>query len=109
MRKAHLVIVLSLIVAVTLHQISSAHPQRKDSSMVSKKTITDILSKHTDFLMAIPGVIGTGEGRKNNKPCILVFVVKRTAQLAKKIPKNIERYPVVIEETGIVRPLSRKK
>jgi len=33
------------------------------------------------------------------------MVVKETEELKRRIPKSIEGYPVIIEESGVIRPL----
>lgn len=65
--------------------------------------IEKVLKQNTNLLMSIPGVIGTGQGLCDGKPCIKVFVIKKTAELDRKIPGEIEGYKVKIEETGILR------
>jgi hypothetical protein len=70
--------------------------------MVSPK-IEEVLKQNTNPLMSIPGVIGTGQGLCDGKPCIKVFVIKKTAELDNKIPGEIEGYKVIIEEIGILR------
>ena len=55
------------------------------------------------------GVVGTGEGRCEGKPCIKVFVIKKTSDLDEKIPKNLDGYAVIIEEIGEIKPLGREK
>jgi hypothetical protein len=70
--------------------------------MVSPK-IEEVLKQHTGALMAIPGVIGTGQGLCDGKPCIKIFVIKTTAEINKKIPQEIEGFKIKIEETGTVQ------
>ena len=69
------------------------------------KPIKKVLEEHTNELMSIKGVIGTAEGLCNGKPCIKVYVIKKTRQLTQRIPTTLEGYPVVIEETGEFRAL----
>ena len=64
------------------------------------KSISEVLKEHTDELMSIPGVAGTAQGLCDNKPCIKVYVVKRSLELEQKIPKKIEGFVVDVEETG---------
>ena len=71
-------------------------------------TIEDALKRHTDSLIAIPGVVGTAIGQCDGRPCIMVLVVKKTAELTQKIPAQLEGFPVVVEETGAIRPLEKK-
>ena len=78
------------------------------TTMDTKKT-EEVLNKHTGDLLSIPGVTGTAIGLCDGKPCIKVYVLEKTSELAEKIPGRIEGYTVVIEETGEFKPLPRKK
>ena len=73
------------------------------------KPIQQVLSQHTDELMSIPGVIGTAQGLRDNKPYIMVLVIKKTPELNQKIPNVLEGYPVVVEETGEIRALPEEQ
>ncbi len=73
------------------------------------KAIEAVLKERTKELMSIPGVIGTGQGICDDKPCIRVFVVKKTPEVDQKIPRTLEGYPVEIEETGKIRALPKSK
>ena len=65
-----------------------------------------VMDAHVDELMAIPGVVGVAVGAlEDGKPCILVLVVQKTAENSKLIPREIERYPVKIEESGEIRAM----
>ena len=72
---------------------------------VTVKTIEEVLKEHTKELMSIPGVVGTAQGLCDGKPCIKVFVIKKTSELDQKIPGILESHPVTIEETGEIRAL----
>jgi len=67
------------------------------------KAIEEVLRDHAKSLMSLPGVVGTGQGRCEGKPCIKVFVIQKTDDLNQKIPKTLEGYPVEVEETGRVK------
>jgi hypothetical protein len=73
------------------------------------KPIEQVLSEHTKDLMSIPGVIGTAQGLRDSKPCIMVLVIKKTPELNQKIPNVLEGYPVVVEETGEIRALPEEQ
>jgi len=79
--------------------------QQGNQTVMQKKTIQTVLKEHTNSLMALPGVVGTGLGECSGKPCIKVFVVKKTAELVKQIPSTIEGYTVAVQETGKIRAL----
>ncbi len=72
---------------------------------MQKKSIQLVLREHTDSLMALPGVVGTAQGQRDGKPCIKVFVVKKTPELLGQIPVDIEGYTVAVEETGEIKAL----
>ncbi len=106
------------IVSVLLVVIAALSPARcasrkvdihQGENLMVSKTIEEVLKDHTDQLMSIPGVVGTAQGICNSKPCIKVYVVKKTPELDKKIPKNIQGFPVSIEETGEIRPLLQRR
>lgn len=73
------------------------------------KSIEEVLKAHTDKLMSIPGVVGTAQGLCDGKPCIKVFVIKKTPELEGKIPDVLEGFPVEVEETGEFRALPKKQ
>jgi len=67
---------------------------------MSQLKIEDVLKEHTDELMSLPGVVGTGQGLCDGNPCIKIFVMELTPELEEKIPKSINGYKVVVEATG---------
>ena len=68
------------------------------------RPLEEILRERTDSLMSMPGVVGIAQGLCDGKPCITVFVAKKTSALLKAIPVSVEGYPVAVEETGEFRP-----
>ncbi|MEW6050179.1 MAG: hypothetical protein AB1644_03850 [Candidatus Zixiibacteriota bacterium] len=75
---------------------------------MASRSIEEVLSDYTDKWMALPGVIGTGIGEQNGKPCLKVFVVSMTAELKRAIPAQVEEYPVLVEATGEFKALDNK-
>ena len=71
------------------------------------KPIQQVQEEHTDYLMTLPGVVGTAIGESQGKPCIKVFVSQKTAEIEKGMPASLEGYPVVIEETGEFKALDQ--
>jgi hypothetical protein len=57
--------------------------------------------------MKIPGVLGTGEGKSDGKPCIIIFVETNVSSVKKQIPSELEGYKVIFEATGPIE--ARKK
>lgn len=66
-------------------------------------SISDVLKRHTDSLMAIPGVVGVGQGEANGAPTVYVMVISLTDSLRAALPDSIEGYAVVVRETGTIR------
>ena len=78
--------------------------QQKETAMPTKP-IDQVLREYTDELMRIPGVVGTAQGSCEEKPCIKVLVVRKTAELQKRIPVSLDGWKVTVEEVGNVRAL----
>ena len=71
------------------------------------RPIEDVLKDHTPELMAQEGVVGTAQGEQNGRPCILVFLARDTEDLRRRIPAELEGYPVKLQVTGDITPLHR--
>ena len=74
---------------------------------MAAKAIAEVLKEYTKAIMSIPGVVGTGQGLCEGKPCIKVFVIKKTPDLDRTIPDTLDGYPVMVEETGEIKALQR--
>jgi hypothetical protein len=74
------------------------------------RDINEVMKAHTDELMSLPGVVGVYIGALDDSTlCITVMVKEITSELKQKIPKTLEGHPVVIEETGEIRPMKEKR
>ena len=82
---------------------------RSKGNPMPAKAIDEVLKENTKAIMSIPGVVGTGQGLCEGKPCIKVFVIKKTPDLDQKIPNTLEGYQVVIEETGEIKALPKNQ
>jgi len=82
---------------------------RAERNPMPAKAIEKVLKEHTEELMSIPDVVGTGQSLCDDKPCIKVYVIQETPELNQKIPRILEGYPVMIEETGEIRALPKSK
>jgi hypothetical protein len=98
------VILLSIACSAAIR--SSVNQTGQQESM-TRKNINTVLKDHDKELLAIPGVVGVYVGLlpDNKTPCLKVMVVKETEDLKSRIPKTIEGYPVLIEKSGVIRPL----
>ena len=76
---------------------------------MTRKDINAVLRDHDKELLAIPGVVGVYVGLlpDGKTHCFKVMVLKETDDLKRRIPKTLEGYAVLIEESGVIRPLNR--
>ena len=67
------------------------------------KSIQEVLREHTPRLMAVQGVVGTGQGECDGAPCVVVFVVASSPELSAQLPDSLDGYPVDVRVSGEVR------
>jgi len=77
---------------------------RDETESVTAKTIHEVLAAHADSLMALPGVVGTAVGKCDGVLCIRVLLADSGAEARRRIPAQLEGYPVRAEVTGPIRP-----
>ncbi|HZR45147.1 MAG TPA: hypothetical protein VFA47_00475 [Candidatus Manganitrophaceae bacterium] len=99
-----LAIGLALALMLTIGQGERADGQSEDQPLTENR-LAEALKEHTKELMSYPGVVGTALGACDGRPCIKVYVVKRTADLDRKILDRLNGYPVEIEESGEIKAL----
>ncbi len=96
-----------MTVIVTACAIKNVNESQERMAM--GKTIEEVLREHTPELMSLPGVLGTAQSLCGEKPCIIIYVLKKTPDLAQKIPRSLDGFPVAIEETGEIRAIPPQK
>lgn len=74
---------------------------------MQKKPIELVLKEYSSILMALPGVVGAGQGEYNGEPCLKVFAAKKSPDLLEQIPQLLGGYRVIVEETGEFRSLGK--
>lgn len=62
--------------------------------------IEDVLSRHEERLMAVPGVVGVGVGERALRPVILVMLDRAPEELRDPLPGRLEGFPVEVEVVG---------
>jgi hypothetical protein len=82
-------------------------PNQPPTHAMPLRDINAVLKGHDRELMAHSGVVGIYVGlmKDDKTPCLRVMVIKATRELRQKIPASLEGYPVVIEETGVIKPM----
>ncbi len=96
-------LVTTLVVAAALASCGR-RDRREETQAVTSQTIEAVLAAHSDSLMALPGVVGTAIGMCDGAPCIRVFIADASAPGRRRIPAQLEGYPVKVEVTGPIRP-----
>ncbi len=64
--------------------------------------IRQVLARQREALMRRPGAVGVGIGQRDGKPAIVFMLKKKTPETLANLPREIEGYPLLIEEVGEV-------
>lgn len=108
LRRRDRAVTLALLAAAAAAALGGCAP---DASKMTARPVSEVLKSHAAELMAIPGVVGTGEGASGGAgggPVILVLVSRPTPEITSRVPKRLEGYPVQIRVVGEVRKLGRE-
>lgn len=73
-----------------------------------ERSIDDVLARHSDSLMARPGVVGTAIGLCGDVPCIHIMVSDSSETIRDGLPDRLEGYEVLVRVTGPFRPRGRR-
>lgn len=93
----------SLLAGAAFLGCSEGDGGRERQEAATERPIEEVQEAHTPEWMEIPGVMGTGIGLCDDRPCIKVFVARRTPEIEEKIPERVEGYRIRIEVTGEFR------
>jgi len=99
---------LACVLGCTGHPPKEETAVTQDSSSSERSApLAEVLQRHTRALLREPGIVGTAEGRRGDRPVFLILVERKTDALARKLPREIEGYPVEVRGVGDVKALSR--
>jgi len=72
-----------------------------------KPDINAVLAAHDRQLLDLPAVVGVYVGvlADGKTPCLKVMLARPTPDTERKIPREIDGFPVVTEISGEIRPL----
>ena len=106
-----LIAALWLSAAILVVSSIPVYPQAmaQNTSSKPKRDINAVLADHDKQLLTIPDVVGVYVGTSDDRrtPCLKVMLARANPESQRKIPREIEGYPVVTEVTGDVRALDR--
>jgi len=91
---------VGVIVALGFVQLMAQSPS-------PRRDINAVLAAHDRQLLALPAVVGVYVGvlADGRTPCLKVMLARPTPETERRIPREIEGYPVVAEISGEIRPL----
>jgi len=92
-----------LVIGCTEEQVATEERVELATSHEVAMSIEAAQERLTAKLISMPGVAGTGIGECGGRPCIKIFLEKKTPDLMVEIPSNYEGFPVVVEETGEIQ------
>lgn len=70
------------------------------------ETILEVKKKHESFLLSLPGVVSVGIGQDpDGKPLIVVGLDKPRPKTEKKLPRELESFPVQVKVVGPIKAL----
>ena len=99
----YLAVVVALFLSTTATCGEPTAVNEPTKQPMPEKTISQVLDQHTDSIMSLPGVVGTGQGECSGRPCITVLVVEKTPEVLGQIPSAIEGYMVEVRESGEIK------
>ncbi len=76
--------------------------QSGDGYDMETEGIRQVLERQREALMRRSGAVGVGIGQRDGKPAIVFMVKKKTPETLANLPREIEGYPLLIEEVGEV-------
>src|SRR5437762_11897963 len=91
---------IGVIVALGFAQVMAESPS-------PRRDINAVLAAHDRQLLELPDVVGVYVGvlADGKTPCLKVMLARPTPETERKLPREIEGYPVVTEISGEIRPL----
>ena len=71
----------------------------------ARRLLAEVIADHAGRLLGLPGVVGVGETRCDDAPCVLVLVAAHAPDLEAALPATLEGYAVRVEVSGEFRAL----
>jgi hypothetical protein len=98
-RHLHTMVIVLFILSACQSEIDNTTPtpaQQPEARMI------EVLRRHEDQLLAVPGVVGVGIGQSTSTGAFVINVMvdKKTPELEKKVPDTLEGYAVELITTG---------
>ena len=96
---------LSALVAITALLLAAC--RKGDGGPAPALPAARVIERHADSLMAIPGVVGVYEGQTRGRTVIRVMLVAKADSTLRRLPRQLDGYPVEVEVGGPIEPMHR--
>ena len=64
------------------------------------RSITQVINKYRDQLLALKGVRGIGQGGTPDSPHITLYIESSSSDILTSLPTTLENYSVIPQTTG---------
>ena len=100
---------LAVLIGLALLGGCSSNPSdemSQDIPLSERPSIADIIDRRGEDFLAIEGVVVIFEGATfAGDPCIKIGVAELNDELESNLPKQLEGWPVIIFESGVIEPM----
>jgi hypothetical protein len=105
-RRVGTAVTLLAVMAIGASSIASAACGDAASGMSPDEHARQVLARHREELLAVPGVVGVGIGRdaSSGAPVIRVYTAGVTDEARAMVPNDLEGVPIQLMESGEPRP-----
>ena len=104
--KLSFILIISFIIVGCNGNMNNQNKKQRAVSQSSQMTINAVMKANTQKLMSMPGVVGVYVGMlEDSTECIKVMAVEKSEALEKKLPTELNGYPVVIHVTGKMKSM----
>jgi hypothetical protein len=105
--KKYMSICLTAVIVIVFLVGMLACVKKKDTRALNERnrSVEQVFDIHRDSLLSIPGVVGAGIARLDDKPCIIIMVKLKAQYAEGQIPKELDGYKVIVRETGEFKAL----
>jgi hypothetical protein len=111
MDTGRLLLILGAVAGLAGGPACNREPARSEGeTAMPAHDLDTVIEANAADLLAIEGVEGLyGSVTGSGDPCIKLTVVRDTPELRKILPETVGGYPVVIVETGPIRPMGEEQ
>jgi hypothetical protein len=105
--KKYMHLCLTAVIVIIIIGALLACVKRKDTNTLNERnrSVEQVFDIHRDSLLSIPGVVGAGIAKLDDKPCIMIMVRQKGQYAEGQLPKELDGYKVIIHETGDLKAL----